>query len=722
MTVSPRSAGLFCECLLCCPRLIRRPACAEGACAYDCMSCPVCNYPTQYVGDRCGHSYINTDFCSGNHPVPGTTPQLMDSALEDETSGTQSCASPGTETACDAAPAFCSWENGACENTVLRTCVTQWKPEGDVGNARYYNAEVNGATQNFIWTSRRYDEFTENIRIPFGTRDGHDSIFESYDLDTATWTDRATVFGVDVATIPADTRVQLNRIVGDYGEGSCVQRTPCGCNQVDATVIDVSSYDYTHNDNDCRPKTMPSEDQYVPMSVYDGMACADSAGSFVAVHGTRTDCEAAGHTWQAANGEGRQDRVLATRTQCMAQCQYKVSNGVSADDPSCLDGANLFWVSDVTCRPHSYCNLQTQYRTSIPDSTQDTGCDTLTACSSTEYELTAPVTAVLSNTWDGGGCTAQETVNTHNRVCETMLVCGTNTVETPPPDGSTDRECTCQTGFRTDYGTAGYTGDPLLYDCTACTECVVGTTYETSACGINDDAACEPVLADCGDTQLYYETSAPSRVSDRICAEKTFCDCANEFGDIAGGGATADRTCLSLASFDQGSQYVCHAQPAAGDQTQIAAFRARYVRLEADCTTGLCTWQLDEVSIFADPRPKLAMGATSVMAGATMTDAARAIDGDSATFARGDSIATFVVLDLGSIKTFEHIDVHNSATNPVDSIDLQWSETLPSDWSTIAVQVRSRAAWNIAQHSLYSSPLTHHTTAFAVRPSHQVLG
>eukprot|EP01051_Picozoa_sp_SAG22_P000959 SAG22_NODE_32_length_27675_cov_12.130119_4_plen_599_part_00 len=413
-------------------------------CRYSCSPCQDCNYASQYVGERCGHSYINIDFCSGDHPVPGTNLALMQAAL----AGAADCDGAATSGACSAAGAFCHFDTdaGTCTNVVLTTCVA---PHMNLAEEtpRFYTQTVNGASYELVWTSRAYPDFTADVRIPVGETDGHDLLFESYDVDSGAWTPRANVFGFPVDGIPASTaaagvwgeagvtvapRSELQRIVGNYGEGTCVQRTVCSCENYDITVTDVAIYEYTHSDTICVSKTVPDDDvHYVPISA-GTFVCSDD-GTYVPGLTTEPDCTAAGHA--------------------------------------------------------------THYRTSLPSAIDNTGCAALDTCEATEFETRAPPTEEVASSWDGSGCGATATINVGDRLCQTMLVCGTNTVAVEPADGSTDRQCSCQEGFWTDYGTAGYAGSLFEHNCVPCKECGAGAElnkYESAACSANEDAVCTP--------------------------------------------------------------------------------------------------------------------------------------------------------------------------------------------------------------------------------------
>eukprot|EP01051_Picozoa_sp_SAG22_P000958 SAG22_NODE_32_length_27675_cov_12.130119_3_plen_2571_part_00 len=136
---------------------------------------------------------------------------------------------------------------------------------------------------------------------------------------------------------------------------------------------------------------------------------------------------------------------------------------------------------------------------------------------------------------------------------------------------------------------------------------------------------------------------------------------------------------------DELKQYVTLAQPAARDQIEHAFFHAQYIKLTPTCTTGgACTLKLLEVSVAADAqRTALPL---SIYPGATMSTPEAAIDGDAATSAGGGAAATFIVIDLGAVKTFETVTITNDAVNPIDTLAVQWSADLPADWATVATQ------------------------------------
>ena len=70
---------------------------------------------------RCSHARVNKEWCTGNHPVPGTNRALIAAQLGP---GNNVCEGAGDSTACAAASTtLCQFVNGVCVNTVIKECV-----------------------------------------------------------------------------------------------------------------------------------------------------------------------------------------------------------------------------------------------------------------------------------------------------------------------------------------------------------------------------------------------------------------------------------------------------------------------------------------------------------------------------------------------------------------------------------------------------------------------
>ena len=124
---------------------------------------------------------------------------------------------------------------------------------------------------------------------------------------------------------------------------------------------------------------------------------------------------------------------------------------------------------------------------------------------------------------------------------------------------------------------AGYYADTSGGEdsCVLLTDCVEGSTYQTTPPTKNSDRVCSTVADPC-DTATTYQTRAPTLLLNRVCTSVTACvndEYISEHHEPVGAnGIGTDRTCAAR-TVCVGDEYQTNADPLGGDVNRICAER-----------------------------------------------------------------------------------------------------------------------------------------------------
>jgi hypothetical protein len=174
-------------------------------------------------------------------------------------------------------------------------------------------------------------------------------------------------------------------------------------------------------------------------------------------------------------------------------------------------------------------------------------------------------------------------------ICRAETRCGDDEYETRPATATSDR--TCAARARCDYSTQ-YAVEPDFNDedrkCLPLTVCDGGTEFETKtattvsdrACAVyNRTLPCAPAEADPDGGEddtvslndpAYYEASALTPTSDRVCGKITQCAAVGAEYQAAAPTLTSDRECLAVTSACPASTFESAAPSATSDRRCVA--------------------------------------------------------------------------------------------------------------------------------------------------------
>ena len=188
-----------------------------------------------------------------------------------------------------------------------------------------------------------------------------------------------------------------------------------------------------------------------------------------------------------------------------AACTHDSDRDCSRCSTSCPEstfrGADCTPSADLECIPCQSCGSE-EFETASCTEDLDRECSQCTSCGSGRYAI-----AQCSGTVD--------------RVCaDCQAPCTAGTYESTACSKDTDRECTA---------------------CTA--ECDASAFYQSRACDVFDDRACEP-LTECLSSE--FETAAPTSTTDRVCDQCTAC--GSTFFIASACTASADTQCSFCSS------------------------------------------------------------------------------------------------------------------------------------------------------------------------------
>ena len=297
------------------------------------------------------------------------------------------------------------------------------------------------------------------------------------------------------------------------------------------------------------------------------------------------------------------------RPQCDRDTEYEIKAGTLTSDIQC--------VKLTTC-------TSSQYQSKAATTWSDRTCSPLTECikgvctilgkcqPNMEYEAVAPKEAAR----EGGGYISDRTCATVRGPCKE----GTE-FESGAPTPSSDRECSasspsCTVPYQFEAIELTPTADRV---CRFITPCAYLTEYESAASTATSDVQCKTATQPCdagqegeedgggtttstGDRKFFFEATALTATSDRVCTAVQECDPSTQF-ESAAPSATTDRSCSLVRTpcADDGTEfeYAAHTENTDRICAKVTACNSTAYELEAPsptsdrvCGTIICPSQM----------------------------------------------------------------------------------------------------------------------------------
>ena len=301
---------------------------------------------------------------------------------------------------------------------------------------------------------------------------------------------------------------------------------------------------------------------------------------------TATVC-AAGTEYEALSLTPTSNRACATTSVCAAG-SYVADAATSTSDAVCIacDGVAVYQdqLGQTACKAATVCAAGTEYETAGLTSTSNRACATATVCAAgTEYE-TVSLTPTSDRACDTATLCAEgsfikesATATSDTECTPCLLACSVTEYLDGlcQSDGTVDNAClACAPGYLTElqdgacvpchascnecfgwdasfcvrcfnpsasYGVPNDTADYTYLAGTACYSTCPNSFFGGLMYGNDITGLCHDVTTCAG-----YETVAPGRRNDRVCASKT--SCAPGQYVATPGDASSDRTCAACAA------------------------------------------------------------------------------------------------------------------------------------------------------------------------------
>jgi len=198
---------------------------------------------------------------------------------------------------------------------------------------------------------------------------------------------------------------------------------------------------------------------------------------------------------------------------------------------------------DRKCTPLTTCISGIEYQSVAPTLSSDRKCSKLTICTQTEFQSAMPtptsdrVCSKLTECQEGKQFQSKAPTKTSNRVCSAFIDCDyTREYRTANGTKTSQIQCSNLTKCTADQflkARETQTKDRVCQDLSVCDG---KSTYQAGmkAVGMGRDRNCVAVTGCDGPGQ--YEQTAPTKLSDRICAQEVNC---TERQTKSGSGATA---------------------------------------------------------------------------------------------------------------------------------------------------------------------------------------